>query len=265
MSTNHKNNFGKGKYKPLNTLKSQKKDFRKVFKKSLFFSVSSVFSVVKLVFLFSVFSCHASALASGDDTRKIHKLKQEVSLLESELKAAAKPAVYAILNIESRKIYLKIKGVILKEFNIAEIKTIGIVHFNGYYSMVKRKAIFPPKRIEIKPHRTEEKENLAASPQEAIRQTDTFGIEDMPSNYTLIFNEGLSISVSPIFKDGFFMSVLNQTSRGLRYIWNSSCKIWNYFKKTPFIKIQIALERDDARALYWSLPDNVDFIVIDSK
>ncbi|MBI3812858.1 MAG: hypothetical protein HY279_00095 [Nitrospinae bacterium] len=242
------------------------KNSLKLFLKRFIFSISPISPfLLNLFLLFFTFPYYSSVLAGDDDIQKIHKLKQENSRLELELKAAVKPSIYAALDIEAKKIYLKIKGVVVKEFNIAGIETIGSGYFNGYYSMVKRKAVFPPRRIEIKPQQNKERGNAAGSANEPAQQPDTFDIEDMPSDYTLIFNEGLSISVSPRFKGGFFMSVLNQTIRGLRYIWNSSCRIWNYFKDTPFIKIQIVMDRDDARALYWSLPDNADFIVIDSK
>jgi hypothetical protein len=215
-------------------------------------------------FLF-VFLWWGYASSADYNVQDIERLKKESRLLELELKAAGKPSVYAALDIEAKKIYLKIRGIILKEFSIIEIDAIGSGYLNRHYSIVNRKAVFPPKRLEIKPQQNKEKRNATGNTNEQAPQSDTFDIEDMPSNYTLIFNEGLSISVSPQFKGGFFMSVLNKTNKGFRYIWNSSCRIWNYFKKAPFMRIQIVMDRDDARALYWSLPDNADFILIDSK
>lgn len=208
-------------------------------------------------FLFLFFLCD-NVLSGNYKTHDIQRLEKENRLLEEELKVVAKPIPYLVLDINKKNIYLKIKGTVLKEFNIIGIEVFGNRHLNIAYKLIERKAMYSPKRTEIKPPQYKAGDGTSSTSQEP----DTFDIEDMPSNYTLIFNKGLSLSVSPQYKDGFFLSFLNRLSISIKHIWNSSIVVWNYLKKTPFIRIHAVMNIDDARALYWSLPEKADFIVV---
>ena len=208
-------------------------------------------------FLFVFIWC-SNALSDDSNIPDINKIRRETRLLELEAKAAAKPATYVVLDLAKKKIYLKIRGVILKEFDIVDSDTIGIGQLDESYSLVNVKAIFAPKRKEIKPPDQKKEEKTSSTTQEA----DSYSIEDMPSNYTLILNKGLSISVSQHFKGNFLLSPLNYINKKMGRLWNSSKLLWSYLKKTPFIKILAVMSKDDARAFYWALPEKAEFIII---
>ena len=208
-------------------------------------------------FLFVFIWC-SNALSDDSNIPDINKIRRETRLLELEAKAAAKPATYVVLDLAKKKIYLKIRGVILKEFDIVDSDTIGIGQLDESYSLVNVKAIFAPKRKEIKPPDQKKEEKTSSTTQEA----DSYSIEDMPSNYTLILNKGLSISVSQHFKGNFLLSPLNYINKKMGRLWNSSKLLWSYLKKTPFIKILAVMRKDDARAFYWALPEKAEFIII---
>ena len=208
-------------------------------------------------FLFVFIWC-SNALSDDSNIPDINKISMENRLLELEAKAAAKPVTYVVLDLISKKMYLKIRGVTLKEFDIADSDTIGIGQLDEFYSLVTVKAIFAPKRKEIKPPAQKKEEKPASTTQEA----DSYSVGDMPSNYTLIFDKGLSISISQHFKGGFLLSILNYINKKMGKLWNSSKLLWSHLKKTPFIKILVVMSKDDAHAFYWALPEKADFIII---
>ena len=215
--------------------------------------VSFVFMLLLFIFL-----SWRPALSDDSNIQDINKIRRENRLLELEAKAASKPVTYVVLDLAKKKIYLKIRGVILKEFDIVDSDTIGIGQLDESYSLVNVKAIFAPKRKEIKPPDQKKEEKTPATSQEA----DSYSIEDMPSNYTLTLDKGLSISVSQHFKGNFLLSTLNFIGKKMSRLWNSSKLLWSYIKKTPFIKILAVMSKDDARAFYWALPEKADFIII---
>ena len=207
-------------------------------------------------FLFVFIWC-SNALSDDSNIQDI-KIRRETRLLELEAKAAAKPVAYVVLDMAKKKIYLKIRGVTLKEFDIVDSDTIGIGQLNESYSLVNVKAIFAPKRKEIKPLAQKKEEKTSSTTQEV----DSYSVEDMPSNYTLILDKGLSISVSQHFKGNFLLSTLNYINKKMSRLWNSSKLLWSYLKKTPFIKIHAVMSKDDAHAFYWALPGKAEVIII---
>lgn len=209
-----------------------------------------------------IFLYQNNALSAGNNLRDIEHLRKENTFLETELRIAGKPLTYLTLDINNKKIFLKAKGIILREFNIVDIKILGKRYIGQSYIFTKRKALFSPKRTEITPQQP--KNETADNSSSMSAQADTFDIEDMPTNYILYFNNDLSISVTPQFYKNIFLSALNYIKKKLIHLWNSLQLIWNYLKKTPFTRIETAMDTDDARALYWSLPENADLIIIKS-
>ncbi|MEK6545228.1 MAG: hypothetical protein AABZ28_01695 [Nitrospinota bacterium] len=209
-----------------------------------------------------IFLSQDNALSAGNNFRDIEHFRRENTLLKTELRIADKPLTYLVLDINDKKIFLKAKGIILREFNIIDMKIFGKRYIGQSYIFTERKALFSPKRTEITPQQP--KNETADNSSSVPAQADTFDIEDMPTNYILYFNNDLSISVTPQFYKNIFLSALNYIKKKLIHLWNSLQLIWNYLKKTPFTRIETVMDTDDARALYWSLPENADLIIIKS-
>jgi hypothetical protein len=209
-----------------------------------------------------IFLSQDNALSAGNNFRDIEHFRRENTLLKTELRIAGKPLTYLVLDINDKKIFLKAKGIILREFNIIDMKIFGKRYIGQSYIFTERKALFSPKRTEITPQQP--KNETADNSSSVPAQADTFDIEDMPTNYILYFNNDLSISVTPQFYKNIFLSALNYIKKKLIHLWNSLQLIWNYLKKTPFTRIETVMDTDDARALYWSLPENADLIIIKS-
>jgi len=71
-------------------------------------------TTVPFLFVFLLWSPAFSVNNAEEENR----LRKENKLLEVELKSADKPVTYVVLDMDKKKIYFKIRGVILKEFDI---------------------------------------------------------------------------------------------------------------------------------------------------
>jgi hypothetical protein len=218
------------------------------------------------LFLFLIlFSLGGSsqAIAGGDSIgQKVRELKDENSLLEAELRLASKGASYIILDLRTEsdsvpvRINLKNRGIVLREFDAERIRyrrTKGL--FIEPIPLIRKMAFFPPKRKEIRPHKPEDGVD-------AIGKLDFLELKDMPSNYTLSFGKGLLISITGLPK-GLISRFIHLIRSALIHIRYSLAIVWNHFWKNDFAIIEIVMGKEDAQALYWSLEEGMNIVVME--
>lgn len=184
----------------------------------------------------------------------IEELDMENRLLEAEISLAKKPRIYFIFDLQNGTISLKSRGVVFKELRIEDRKLLG--HPVGIEPLVllKKTALFPPKRDKIKPKKQKED-----------KQTDKFEIkalelEDMPSSYTLIFEKGIVISVRAESggAGGALLGIMNQIRW---YISTPIMSLRNFIRNKPYTAVYITLRKEDTHSLYWHLPEGTENIV----
>jgi len=220
------------------------------------------------LFLFLIlFSLGGSsqAIAGGDSIgQKIRDLKDENSLLEAELRLASKGVSYVMLDMRTEsdsipvRINLKNRGRVLREFDVERIRyrrTKGLVI--EPIPLIKKMAFFPLKRKEIRPHKPEDGAD-------AIGKLDFLELKDIPSNYTLSFGKGLLISVAGQPK-GLISRFIHLIRSTLIHIRFSLAIIWNHFWKNDFAIIEIIMGNEDAQALYWSLNEGINILVMERQ
>ncbi|MBI5683401.1 MAG: hypothetical protein HZC45_09655 [Deltaproteobacteria bacterium] len=121
----------------------------------------------------------------------IRGLNEENRLLEVEIGLAQEKKSYLILNPSTKKIYLKNGGFTMREFDIAKIRywrergqTIEPI------ILVKKRALFYPKRKEIKPSKKE-----GGTDTTTHTEIDFLELGDMPYRYTLLFEKGVGMEL----------------------------------------------------------------------
>jgi hypothetical protein len=207
----------------------------------------------------------SQAIAGGDSIgQKIRDLKDENSLLEAELRLASKGVSYVMLDMRTEsdsipvRINLKNRGRVLREFDVERIRyrrTKGLVI--EPIPLIKKMAFFPLKRKEIRPHKPEDGAD-------AIGKLDFLELKDIPSNYTLSFGKGLLISVAGQPK-GLISRFIHLIRSTLIHIRFSLAIIWNHFWKNDFAIIEIIMGNEDAQALYWSLNEGINILVMERQ
>lgn len=167
------------------------------------------------------------------------------AVLKSELKLAGKPGVYFIVDLEGRKVQIKAKGMVLKEMPIARVSLWGAPAEPVPLKLIKKSALIKPGRTKIKPGSAE---------QQASSEPDVLELQDMPSRYSLTLENNVRIYVRPN-PDGVVSTVWYGISTIKKYVTRPLLSFWHALRRGPYTAIDIALEKKDAQALYWSFTE----------
>jgi hypothetical protein len=179
-------------------------------------------------------------------------LKYENQLLETELRIAQTPNVYSVIDLKNKKILLKAKGVLLRELSIEAYRIWGNLPAIKTAALVKKSALFAPKRVLVNPKAGE----IDAPPSE-----ETFELKDMPTNFTLVLEGDISISVRP--KPTHPLSSLWSIRYPVQwYLTRPVLTVWHTMRREPFTSIEIVLDPGDARSLYWSFLEGMKAMVL---
>lgn len=182
--------------------------------------------------------------------------EEEGRLLEAELKLAMKGRAYIILDTSLKRIYLKNRGITLREFDIIDTRHWGERNgASGPIALLKKMSLFKPERKEVKPPPKD------VEPVDITPPLEFLEIKDMPSNYTLLFEKGVSLSVRATPGEGvigwpkyLFLSML-------RHIHYSFRTVWNYLRGKPFTMIELVMDKEDAQALFWTLQEGTNILI----
>ena len=198
------------------------------------------------------------AIAISADARSENAagLENETRLLVSELGLAKKPHIYFIFDLKNREIFLKSRGIVLREMKIEDMKFWGYPVDTKPRTLLKKSTLFEPKREKIDPDKSKEKESTDT----ASFELKALELKDMPTSYRLVFHEGIFISIKP--KATGIISKLYNTGRYLSwYLSRSILTVWNSIRSKPFTAIYLTVNEEDARSIYWSLTENSENII----
>lgn len=176
---------------------------------------------------------------------------RESRLIEEELKLSRKPDVYFFFNLKEKIIYIKSRGISLKKMQINDFNCWGTpVSVNAY--RVRKKSTFnEPEREMIKPGEIKKNDKY---------KVDAFELSDMPSRYTIILDSGAAIYIKPS-TEGVVSGISNASYSSMRFLTRPILTLWNVLKGKPYTAIDILLDKNDARAIYWSLTENSNTII----
>ena len=207
-----------------------------------------------LCFLLALFS--AIAISTEAMSKNAAVLEDKTLLLESELELAKKPHIYFIFNLKNGGIFLKSRGVMLKEMKIEDIKFWGRPLDTKPRTLLKKSSLFEPKREKIEPEKSKEKETTDTSSFEV----KALELKDMPTSYRLVFHESIFISIRP--KATGIISKLYNTGRFvIWYLSRPILTVWHSIRSKPFAAIYLTVNEEDARSIYWSLTENSESII----
>lgn len=188
-----------------------------------------------------------SALCAGGES-----VKNQNQLLEAELRIAESPQIYFLFDLQDQKVYVKARGQVLRELEMKGVRMWGKASVVSAAPLIEKSALFPPKRILIEPK--------SGAGDEEVR-VEAVELRDMPATYTLVTRDQTWVHVRPAPASvvEWLWSALYPVrwylSRPVLSLWHA---LW---KKESFTSIEIVLEKDDARALYWSFREGMNAIV----
>ncbi|MGB6338566.1 MAG: hypothetical protein WBF32_02230 [Candidatus Aminicenantaceae bacterium] len=192
-------------------------------------------------------------LLSGGLSRSADTETQVSQSLQAEFSLAVSTDLYIVFDIPGRKIDLKAKGIILRTWKIEKIRLWGDPIPLNPASLLKKSALFPPQREDIKPGETD---------QETTFELETLELSDMPSSYTLRLEQNISMYIGP--QSTGWTSFLRNIGYSLRWHFYPPLKtVWTKVKKQSFTVFEVTLEnKEESQAFYWALGENSPFLIL---
>lgn len=204
--------------------------------------------VLLVVLLLAPMAPPSPRAAEGDDIFAVDindpaALQEASRVLAEEIKLAARPQTYVILDLVARSVVIKGRGA---ELHRLPIEQWSAVHLADASSTFRLQARPPVVRRKIEP---------AAGEQPPV------SLEDMPSDFTLAFSPSLVVVVHP--------SAADDVWRWLRFTareWWSWLKDWGRRLMTgnepaaqPVLRLTLAPHH--AQSLAWTVTEGMPFIV----
>jgi hypothetical protein len=201
-----------------------------------------------LLLLFIIFSVSAGAASPAGEDRAGGRN----SLWQSEVQLARTPQIYLLFALADNKIWVKARGIVLREMPVASCSVWGTPVPPNPLVLLSKSAIRKPQRTEIKPAPKEEQDTSAPP---AIQ------VEDMPARYRLNFAGGIRIYVRPV-SAGVLSTVLNLFA-GLKSFFATRPIgfLWNQIHGESFTEIAVQVSERDAQSLYWAFQEGSSCII----
>ena len=204
--------------------------------------------VLLVVLLLPPMASPSPRAAEGDNIFAIDindpaALQEATRILAEEIKLAARPQTYVILDLVDRSVVIKGRGA---ELHRLPIEQWSAIHLADASSMFRLQARPPVARRKIEP---------AAGEQPPV------SLEDMPSDFTLAFSPSLVVAIHPSAADDVW-SWLRFTARE----WWSWLKDWGRRLMTgsePAAQpvLRLTLTPHHAQSLAWTVTEGMPFLV----
>ncbi|PKN71492.1 MAG: hypothetical protein CVU54_00270 [Deltaproteobacteria bacterium HGW-Deltaproteobacteria-12] len=187
--------------------------------------------------------------ASAGDVKE--RYIRENRLLEEELTLVRKPYIYIVFNLKEKKAYIKARGIHLRELQINDYHCWGSPVSSNVYRLIKKSTFFKPGREMIKPGESKEKDNY---------KIEALELANMPSRYTLVLDGGARILIRPP-TEGIISGTGNIFYTSMRFLIRPLSMLWYTLRGKPYTAVDIIMDQNDARAVYWSLSETSGVII----
>lgn len=180
------------------------------------------------------------------------QLRLEIELLRLEVSLASSPQLYFLLNLPAKKLQLKARGLVLKEWEITRVRRWGGHPPLQALTLGKKSSLFAPKRKAIVPGEAQ----VTGS-----GELETLELKDMPTIFTLNLVEDIKIYVRPVSRS--FLSRLANIGLNFRwYGWLPVANLWRQIRKKPLTILEITVGNpNEAKSIYWAMMDGMKGLV----
>lgn len=181
-------------------------------------------------------------------------LKHREKALERETALARNPAPYLLANLSGQSVEFKAKGHTLRSFKIKRLVAGPATFPDVALALAEVKPIQKTDRPRIKPGEGE------AATAKAVEK-NLWGLDRMPLDYDLICRDGMILEIralpseqsgaAPVqFIKTLYRRTLDRYRRG------------KTTDRNPSRTIQLWLDENDSRLLFWSLPKQLSIVII---
>ncbi|MBA2252241.1 MAG: hypothetical protein H0W13_05980 [Nitrospirales bacterium] len=166
-------------------------------------------------------------------------------LLEEELKLAARPQIYMVLDLSAQVILIKSRGIELHRLPVAGWRQVGEGSVTGVFRLRARPSVNRPK----------------AAPAENTNTTVTaIELQHMPDRYDLVFDPGLIISVGQSARERPWPWVRGKVEEWWSRLAGMLGMTVNADGATE-LRIHLTLLQEVAQSLAWTMTDGMPLII----
>jgi len=201
--------------------------------------------ILSLVLLFSVPGWAAEGEAFPDlDMNDPVDLREGSRVLEEELKLAARPQTYLLIDLVSGVIQIKARGVDLHQLSIAAWTVTELPRLTGIFRLTARP---PVVRRKIDPSATTEQEPISLS--------------DMPTEYRLSFTPAMTMGVESAAEQGAMGWIHAKSRKAWKQlrVWRQHLGGVQSSSEAP--TLNITLPSEQAQSLAWSTVDGMPVVI----
>ena len=193
------------------------------------------------------------------------------NFLTAMLSLAEKPKHYFLFDIREKKFFLMNRGVVLREWTVDQIRFTGnpvpvqpisLVSKNIQLAELRHKVNVNDESINNTSTNNTSDNKASDNKKEGEFKLDALEIDDMPTNYILFLNGGISINVRSQ-PEGFKSTVKNIAHSFMWYTYYPILAIWSSHKKNTFTVIDISFkDKKEAQALFWASTEETECILL---
>ena len=171
-------------------------------------------------------------------------VQEATRVLEEEVKLAARAQTYLLIDLVTRTIQIKGRGIELHRIPIVSWSAKAVQNMKGAYRLIARPPVL---RRKIDPTAPIEQEPIS--------------LADMPVDYTLSYTPSLTIDVAPAAEENPM-----QWLRAKGKVWWRNAKDWSGSFSTgqsvvPSPHLQLEVSAEQAQSLAWSAVDGMALVV----
>jgi hypothetical protein len=199
--------------------------------------------VSKSIFLIIITLLFGAEAVSASE---IERRMQENRLLKSEYQLAKTRNIYILFDLVKKKVQIKAKGLLLREFPVEKFKFAGTPIQPKPIILQNKAALLKPKRVRIKPKKKVEG---------TLSDIPAFEVKDMPVRYRFDFDDGIHVYVRPKPEGGISALLVLLSSLKSCGITMPVGVLWNALQQKTYAELSLYLSPEDARLLYWGMPE----------
>lgn len=174
-----------------------------------------------------------------------NELREAARVLEEELKLAARPQTYLLIDLGGSTIHIKSRGIGLHRIPIIAWSAGSREGLKGIHRLIARP---PVVRRKIEPGAGAEQEPIS--------------LADMPADYVLSFSPSLSVTVVPsVASDSLLQSAVLLGKVGWRNVKDWTSRFLMDRSSEPTFHLRLTLSVDNAQSLAWSLVDGMALVI----
>jgi hypothetical protein len=184
---------------------------------------------------------------------------------------AQKPDRYFLFDITEKKIFLMSRGIVLREWSADQVRFTGDPVPVQIFSLVRKNIQFSKLRNNVDVDDNSINDNDANNTHDnktvENKKEDKFELEalelnDMPSNYILFLNGGISIKIRTQ-REGLWATLIKPVHFFVWHAYYPIRAVWSSLIKDTFTAIDISFkDKKEAQALFWAVADEAECILL---